>query len=196
MLEKAILIATEAHSGQLDKVGDPYILHPLYVMNRVHDFDSKIVAVLHDVVEDTDWSLADLKNEGFSPKILEAVAAITHIPNEPNVSYWDRVKKNPIALGVKIRDMQHNMSEERVGRLPLRDKERILKKYSRGLIYLSKNSKESYPKIEKVIGAEIVSVGVSYLHGKSSFVLKKDNEIFRAKIYSSDNILIEEKKGD
>lgn len=83
LLARAISIAHQAHAGQNDRYGAPYILHPLRVMARVQSTSEKIVAVLHDVVEDTDWTFDQLAAEGFSPEIIQALDSVTNRPGEP-----------------------------------------------------------------------------------------------------------------
>jgi len=112
MLGLAIAIASNAHIGQIDKSGKAYILHPLAVMNKVGDQDEKIVAVLHDVVEDTTLGLNFLSSM-FSPRIIEALDAISQRKNELYFDYIKRVKENELATIVKIEDLRHNSSPER-----------------------------------------------------------------------------------
>lgn len=81
-LERAIAIAAAAHEGQVDKGGAPYILHPLKVMLRVNTLEERIVAVLHDVVEDCGISFDDLRKEGFSETVLTAIESVTKVPGE------------------------------------------------------------------------------------------------------------------
>jgi len=109
-LEKAILIATEAHTGQVDKGGNPYILHPLRVMLAMHSEETRIVAVLHDCFEDTDVSAEDLRQAGFSGEIIDAVAALTKQAGETYADFIRRAKKNPLARIVKIGDIKDNMN--------------------------------------------------------------------------------------
>jgi len=113
MLTRAIEIAVEAHRGQVDKCKEPYILHPLAVMTAMDTHAEKIVAVLHDVIEDTDHSLLDLNLEGFSENIIDAIDAITKRDNETYFEYINRVKENPLATKVKLADLKHNSLLER-----------------------------------------------------------------------------------
>ena len=94
MLEKAILIAVNAHLGQRDKAQSPYILHPLRLMFKVSSDVERIAAVLHDIVEDTDWTLEKLAIEGISEEVLEAVDCLTHRDGEPYDDYLLRVQTN------------------------------------------------------------------------------------------------------
>ncbi len=107
-IEKAIQIAARAHEGQVDKQGLPYILHPLRVMDGVEGLDAKIVAVLHDVVEDTEVTIDDLEREGFSAEILAAVRCVTHADGETYADYVVRCGANPIGRRVKLSDLADN----------------------------------------------------------------------------------------
>jgi (p)ppGpp synthase/HD superfamily hydrolase len=112
-LDRAVQIASKAHEGQTDKDGQPYILHPLAVMARVDGLTAKIVAVLHDVVEDTSVTMDDLRRAGFGPDVLEPLALVTHAKSEPYAEYVIRAKANPIARAVKIADLTENSRIER-----------------------------------------------------------------------------------
>jgi len=109
VLEKAILIAAWAHVGQTNPQGEPYILHPLRVMLRLDDDVQRAVAVLHDVVEDTDVEIADLARAGLPWDILDGVTAMTHRPDETYEDYIRRLSSNPIARRVKLSDLEGNM---------------------------------------------------------------------------------------
>ncbi len=128
-LERAIAIATEAHKGQYDKAGNDYIGHPLRVMDMGRTEEEKIVGVLHDVVEDTDWTFEKLAAEGFSQEIIEALKCVTKISENENYDdFIERVKKNPLATAVKINDLTDNMDIRRLPYLSDKDVKR-LKKY-------------------------------------------------------------------
>ena len=122
---KALRLAYEAHAGQLDKSGVPYVFHPLHLAEQMEDEESIIAALLHDVVEDTAYSLADLRAMGFPEKALEAVALLTHDPAEPYLSYVARVKENPVARRVKLADLRHNSDLSRIDKVTERDLERV-----------------------------------------------------------------------
>ncbi|MBQ6421379.1 MAG: GTP pyrophosphokinase [Clostridia bacterium] len=107
-------IATRAHRGQTDKGGNPYILHPATVASFVDTPCEKTVAWLHDVVEDTPTTLADLTNYGFPQQIVSAIDAITRRDGEDRQTYLDRVKNNGIARTVKIADLKHNSDLSRI----------------------------------------------------------------------------------
>lgn len=114
LLIKAKRIAYKAHEGQTDMSGMPYIEHPLVVSYRCGSIDSKIVGMLHDVIEDTDVSYDDLRAEGFPEHIIEAVRCVTKEAGWDEESYFTRIKANPIAREVKINDLMHNLDEYRV----------------------------------------------------------------------------------
>ena len=113
-LERAIQIAALAHAGQLDKGGHPYILHPLRVMLRVCAGDARIAAVLHDVVEDSDVTLAQLRAEGFSDEVLDALDALTKRPGETRMQAAVRAAAVPLAREVKLADNAENMDLSRL----------------------------------------------------------------------------------
>jgi hypothetical protein len=128
MLDKAILIAAKAHEGQVDKGGEPYILHPLRVMFSRKTEIEMICAVLHDVVEDTDISLDYLRNQGFSEEVLSALDALTRREGETYDKYIGRIIKNKIASHVKMCDLCDNMDLSRIKSPSDADHERV-KKY-------------------------------------------------------------------
>lgn len=128
-LERAIEIATEAHRGQFDKVGNDYIGHPLRVMAAGKTTEEKIVGVLHDVVEDTDWTFERLATEGFSKDVIDALRCVTKLSeNEPYNKLIARVKTNQLAVAVKLNDLLDNMDIRRLPYLSDKDIKR-LKKY-------------------------------------------------------------------
>jgi len=128
-LERAIQIATEAHKGQFDKAGREYIGHPIRVMEMGKTEDEKIVGVLHDVIEDTDWTFERLEAEGFSQEVINALRCVTKTSENENYDeFIDRVKKNPLAASVKINDLTDNMDIRRLPYLSDKDVKR-LKKY-------------------------------------------------------------------
>ena len=112
-IEKALQIAAGAHEGQKDKDGQPYILHPLRVMNAVEDEPAKVVAVLHDVIEDTSVTAEDLRREGFDEAVLAAVECLTHRKGEPYADYVVRCKGDEIARRVKLADLEDNARPSR-----------------------------------------------------------------------------------
>ena len=128
-LQRAIEIATEAHKGQFDKSGNDYIGHPLRVMEMGQTEEEKIAGVLHDVVEDSPWTFEALEAEGFSKEIIDALRCVTKISENENYdAFIDRVRKNPLAIAVKINDLTDNMDIRRLPYLSDKDVKR-LKKY-------------------------------------------------------------------
>jgi guanosine-3',5'-bis(diphosphate) 3'-pyrophosphohydrolase len=113
-LERAIAIAAAAHTGQLDKAGQPYILHSLKVMLRCSTEHERMAAVLHDVVEDTPVTLAQLKDEGFPDQVLVAVEALTKRHGESRLEAAARALRDPIARVVKLADNAENMDLSRI----------------------------------------------------------------------------------
>ena len=113
-LNRAIEIAAAAHAGQLDKAGQPYILHPLRVMLRVDGEDARIAAVLHDVVEDTPVTFEQLVAEGFAPTVIEAVRALTKLPGESRLVAAQRAAAHSVARAVKLADNTENMDLTRI----------------------------------------------------------------------------------
>jgi len=120
-LENAMSIAVTAHKGQVDKAGKPYILHPLRLMFKMNSESEMIAAVLHDVVEDTDWTFEMLKAEGFGEEVLDALRLLTHDKKVPYKNYLEAIKTNKIALRVKIADLKDNLDIKRIARPKLRD---------------------------------------------------------------------------
>jgi len=135
-LSSAIVIATIAHQGQKDKAGKDYILHPLHVMNQLETDEERIVAVLHDVIEDSCWTIADLKEAKFSETVCNAVQAITKISGESYLQYLERVAENAIACAVKIEDLRHNSDLSRIPSATQKDFDRAEKyRSARSFLY-------------------------------------------------------------
>lgn len=137
-LNDAIIFATSAHRGQVDKSGQPYILHPLRVMLRLHEEDERIVAVLHDVIEDCGVKLSDLHKLGYSGKVCEALALLTHIKKDDGgtltyFEYIHRIKEsgNEIALRVKLADIADNTDPVRMEKLTIENQKFLIQRYDR-----------------------------------------------------------------
>lgn len=135
-VEDAVSIAARAHKGQRDKAGALYLLHPLRLMMSMTSEAAMMAAVLHDVVEDTDWTLELLRAEGFSAEVLDAVECLTHREGESYQEFVERVRTNPIARAVKIADLEDNMNIRRISQLGAKDLER-LEKYHRAWCVLT-----------------------------------------------------------
>ncbi len=130
MLEHAIRIALDAHEGQVDKAGRPYILHPIRVMMRTHTETAMLAALLHDVVEDSDWTLERLRAEGFPENVVAAVALCTHGDDQTYEEFIEALKQDPVAREVKLADLEDNLDLFRLPSLNTRDLARV-EKYHR-----------------------------------------------------------------
>ena len=135
MIWEALQIAYNAHHDQLDKGGNAYFLHPVFVALQMDTEEEKITAILHDVIEDTDITLEDLKRQGFSENVLAAVDAMTHREGETYMEFIKRLSVNEIARHVKIQDIRNNMDLSRIPEPTKRDWERI-EVYMEALTYL------------------------------------------------------------
>ena len=138
-LGRAIAIAAQAHQEQKDKAGAPYILHPIRMMLRMHSEVEMMAAILHDVVEDTDWTLDRLCAEGFSEEVLQAIECLTHRDGETYEEFIERAGAHPIARKVKLADLEDNMDIRRLGDLTPQDAQRI-QKYHRAWLALRQAS--------------------------------------------------------
>jgi (p)ppGpp synthase/HD superfamily hydrolase len=129
-IERAAAIAKQAHADQVDKGGAPYITHPDRVAAAVDGEEAKMVALLHDVIEDSEWTLDQLRDEGFSEPVVNAVEALTHKDREDYFDAVRRAKANPLARVVKLADLADNSDRTRLGEITEQD-ERRLEKYAR-----------------------------------------------------------------
>ncbi|KAA8787100.1 HD domain-containing protein [Paenibacillus amylolyticus] len=131
-IELAISVALQAHKGQLDKGGHPYILHPLAVMNRVESMEEKIVAVLHDVIEDSEVTIEELRGLGFSEEILTAIQLLTRSTEDSYEEFIEKTTTNRVARNVKIADIKENMDISRI-KNPTEEDVHRLEKYRKAL---------------------------------------------------------------
>ncbi len=106
--KKALKLCFEAHKDQVDKSGLPYVFHPFHLAEQMETEETTIVALLHDVVEDTPYTLSDLEKEGFDKEIIDALALLTHDDDTPYMDYVRAIRDNPIAKAVKLADLRHN----------------------------------------------------------------------------------------
>ena len=127
MTKKALKLCFEAHKEQIDKSGMPYVFHPFHLAEQMQDEESTIVALLHDVVEDTDYTLDDLSKMGFDDSVLTAINLMTHEDGVPYMDYVEQIKTNPIAKTVKLADLRHNSDMTRLEVVTPRDQERAEK---------------------------------------------------------------------
>ena len=114
LTKKALKISFNAHKDQVDKTGVPYVFHPFHLAEQMDDEKSTCVALLHDVVEDTDYTFDDLRNEGFTKEIIDAIKLLTHDPSVPYLDYVNMIKENSIARKVKLADLKHNSDLSRL----------------------------------------------------------------------------------
>jgi len=137
-LEKALALALKAHAGQKDKADQPYILHPLRVMVQMEDSRAKIVALLHDVLEDSEMTLNELSQAGFEDEILQAIDCLTKRDGEDYFAYLERVAQNKLARQVKMADLKDNLDVTRLKEITPADRQR-LNKYLKALSFLRKD---------------------------------------------------------
>ena len=128
ILDRAKAIATSAHEGQVDKAGKPYIEHPIRVMNMGKTVEEKIVGVLHDVVEDSEWTFEMLEKEGMPKEVVDALKCVTKLSEDEDYDHFiARVKTNPLAVKVKLNDLKDNMDITRLGKVTEKDLPRLNK---------------------------------------------------------------------
>ena len=108
LTKKALRICFNAHKDQVDKTGLPYVFHPFHLAEKMNSEEEVCVALLHDVVEDTDITFEDLINEGFNENIIDALKLLTHNDDTPYMEYVKKIKENPLAKKVKLADLRHN----------------------------------------------------------------------------------------
>jgi len=136
LLARSIMIAARAHAGHTDRGGKPYILHPLRLMLKMETEDEMIVAVLHDVVEDSEISLTELRASGFPGTVTDAIACLTRRAGESYEGFILRVRANALARRVKLADLEDNMNLARIPNPGPEDLARV-EKYRRALQVLT-----------------------------------------------------------
>ena len=132
LTNRAMQIAYRAHHGQTDRSGVPYVFHPFHLAEQMETEETTVAALLHDVAEDTELTLDDLRETGIPERVLEALALLTHDPAVPYLEYVARLKDNEIARAVKLADLKHNSDLTRLNRVGPRDLERV-EKYRRAM---------------------------------------------------------------
>ena len=138
LTKKALKLCFEAHKNQVDKTGLPYVFHPFHLAEQMKDEYSTVCALLHDVVEDTEYTFEDLINMGFPNEVIEALKLLTHADDVPYMDYVKALSVNPIAKAVKIADLTHNSDTSRldfVDEWALKREE----KYKKALEFLNNN---------------------------------------------------------
>ena len=163
MTKKALKLSFEAHKEQKDKGGLPYVYHPFHLAEQMISEEAVVVALLHDVVEDTDRSLDDIRAQGFPESVIEALALLTHDKATPYFDYVARVKTNPIAREVKLADLEHNADLSRLDKVEEKDKARA-EKYRQAAAILREEpldgralaeraEKQGYPEFKQLVEA-------------------------------------------
>ena len=127
MTKRALKLCFEAHKGQVDKSGMPYVFHPFHLAEQMVDEPTTVVALLHDLIEDTEYTLADLRQMGFSGEVIAAIALMTHADGVPYMEYVAQIKANPIAKAVKLADLKHNSDLSRLDTVTPKDEARAEK---------------------------------------------------------------------
>ena len=127
LTKKAMKLCFEAHKDQVDKSDLPYVFHPFHLAEQMTDELTTVTALLHDVVEDTPYIFADLRQMGFPEDVLAALTLLTHVNAEPYMDYVRKLKDNPIARAVKLADLRHNSDLTRLNRIDERDLARVEK---------------------------------------------------------------------
>lgn len=139
LTKKALRLMYDVHKDRVDKGGLPYVFHPYEVAEQMNDEISTCVALLHDLIEDSDLTLEYLESAGFPKEVVEPVGLLTHRPNLPYLTYIERLKCNPIAVKVKLADLQHNLDVSRLDN-PSTDDYYRLNKYKEARRVLLENS--------------------------------------------------------
>ena len=140
MTKAALKLCFEAHKEQIDKGGMPYVFHPFHLAEQMKDEDTTTVALLHDVIEDTSYTLDDLRRFGFNEKVIEAIACMTHDDDVPYMEYVAKIKENPIARAVKLADLLHNSDLSRLDEITPYAIERA-NKYKEAILLLESGKK-------------------------------------------------------
>ena len=134
--KKAMKLCFQAHKDQIDKSGIPYVFHPIHLAEQMKDEDTTVVALLHDVVEDTDYTLENLREIGFNQRVIAAIALMTHADSVPYMDYVAKIKDNPIAKAVKLADLAHNSDMTRMDVIDEKVTARV-EKYAKAIRFLN-----------------------------------------------------------
>lgn len=146
LTKKALKLCFEAHKDQKDKSGLPYIFHPFHLAEQMSDEATTVVALLHDVVEDTSYTLDDLREMGFPQGVTDALALMTHDKRIPYMEYVARIRENPVARTVKLADLRHNSDLSRLDTVTEKDKQRVMK-YRIAIAILEEDRYDAYEQI-------------------------------------------------
>ena len=134
--KKAMKLCFQAHKDQTDKSGIPYVFHPIHLAEQMKDEDTTVVALLHDVVEDTTYTPEDLAAMGFNDRVIAAIRLMTHDENLPYMEYVAKIKENPIAKAVKLADLAHNSDTTRLDTVDAKAAARV-EKYTKAIRLLN-----------------------------------------------------------
>lgn len=134
--KKAMKLCFQAHKDQTDKSGIPYVFHPIHLAEQMKDEDTTVVALLHDVVEDTAYTPEDLAAMGFNDRVIAAIRLMTHDENIPYMEYVAKIKENPIAKAVKLADLAHNSDTTRLDTVDAKATARV-EKYAKAIRLLN-----------------------------------------------------------
>ncbi len=137
LTKKALAMCFEAHRDQVDKSGLPYVFHPFHLAEQMDDEASVCVALLHDVMEDTDYTVDDIRVLGMPAAVIEALLLLTHDASEPYLDYVARVARNPLAAKVKRADLRHNSDLSRLDEVTDLDRARV-EKYQKALAIIDR----------------------------------------------------------
>lgn len=135
LTKEAMKLCFDAHKDQKDKSGIPYVFHPIHLAEQMKDEKTTVVALLHDVIEDTEYTLEDLEEKGFGKDILEAISLMTHNDGSKYMDYVARIKGNPIARTVKLADLNHNSDITRLDTIDEKALRRV-EKYKKAIAFL------------------------------------------------------------
>ena len=138
--KRALKLCFKAHKDQLDKSGLPYVFHPFHLAEQMDDEDSTIVALLHDVAEDSDYTLKDIRGMGFGKDVMDALTLLTHDESEDYMSYVKKIAGNPLARKVKLADLAHNSDVTRLNHEPGEKDLQRLRKYEKAKELLSQEA--------------------------------------------------------
>ena len=141
MTKKALKLCFRAHRDQVDKSGMPYVFHPFHLAEQMEDEETTIVALLHDVVEDSDYTLSDLREMGFPKPVLDALSLLTHGDAVPYLDYVAGLKGNPIARRVKLADLRHNSDLTRLDAADEKALQRV-EKYRKAIAILTEETED------------------------------------------------------
>lgn len=138
LTKKALEICFNAHKEQKDKAGLPYVFHPFHLAESMDDELSTVCALLHDVIEDTDYTFSDLRKAGFPEEVIDVLSFLTHVDTVSYEKYIERIAENKTAVKIKIADLRHNSDLSRLEEITEKDNERK-EKYQRAIEYLEKH---------------------------------------------------------